>query len=83
MYSNLKRGFLSQYYGHGYDRHQKFGGAGGQLVNPPKKRCSTNWILVDFEYVIEEVLSFHLVYGSFLLQFVVGHPPFEPKSPGL
>jgi len=52
-------------------------------MSPSRKMCSTNSILVYFGYVIEEFMSFHLVYDLLLLQFVLGYPPFEHRSPGL
>jgi len=41
----------------------------------PLVACSTNYIVLDFWYVVEEVMSFHLVYNLLLLQFVLGYPP--------
>jgi len=49
----------------------------------PLAASSTNYIVLDFWYVVEEVMSFHLVYNLLLLQFVLGYPPFEHRSPGL
>jgi len=42
----------------------------------PLAASSTNCIVLDFWYVVEEVMSFHLVYNLLLLQFVLGYPPF-------
>jgi len=44
--------------------------------------CSTNSILVDFVYVIEEFMSFHLVYDLLLLQFVLGASFISPGLEG-
>ena len=45
--------------------------------------CSTHYIFLDFLYVIEECISFHLVYRLLLLQFVLGWAIFYLKSPRL
>ena len=45
--------------------------------------CSTPWISVDFGYVIQNFLGFQMVQVAFLLQFVLGYPFFQRKSPGL
>ena len=46
---------------------------------PPKKGCSTNYFFLDFSYVIEQLASFHLVYSSLLLQFVLGATFISPR----
>ena len=38
----------------------------------PLAASSTNYIVLDFLYVVEEVMSFHLVFNLLLLRFVLG-----------
>ena len=38
----------------------------------PLAACFTNYIVLNFWYVVEEVMSYHLVYHLLLLQFVLG-----------
>ena len=54
-----------------------------RMFPPPEKSCSTQYIFLDFLYVIEECRSFHLVYRLLLLQFVLGWAIFYHRSPGL
>ena len=47
-------------------------------LSPSRKMCFTNSILVDFGYVIEELMSFSLVYILLLLQFVLSASFISP-----
>ena len=51
------------------------------MCSPSGKGCSTQYIFLDFLYVIEE--CFHLVYRLLLLQFDLGWAIFYYRSPGL
>ena len=44
---------------------------------PFRKSYSGNYIFLDFGYVIEQLVSVHLVYGIFLLQFELGNSLFH------
>ena len=53
------------------------------MCSRSRKSDSTQYIFLDFLDVIEECISFHLVYRLLLLQFVLGWAIFYHKSPGL
>ena len=53
------------------------------MCSPSRKSCSTQYIFLDVLYVIEERISFNLVYRLLLLKFVLGWAIFYHRSPGL